>query len=376
MWPVVIAFWASAAVLFYTFLGYGCFIRWLARATPRPWDKAGLDAHVSVVVVVHNEERRIRARLENLLASDYPAEHLEILVVSDGSTDATPSVVESFANVRLLKRGTRTGKAACLNAALAEASGSIVVFADARQQFAPGTIRELVANFADPSVGAVSGALEIVRSEKGAGSGLDRYWDLEKKIRHAEAKFDSCIGCTGAVYAIRRTLFTPIPEETILDDVLIPMTIATRGYRVVFDPSAWARDTQPLEPALEKIRKQRTLAGNFQLFAQRPEWVLPWRNRLWWQLISHKLLRLAAPLFLLTVLVSSALLSHGMPYLAAFLIQSSLYLLGVVGLLLPGKRIRFLSVPAGFLFLNLMTVRGFLRYLKAPGAGSWQSATK
>jgi hypothetical protein len=176
------------------------------------------------------------------------------------------------------------------------------------------------------------------------------------------------------VYAIRRPLFQPIAPDTILDDVVIPMQIALTGHRVIYDSKAEAFDPQPLDPCAETMRKARTLAGNFQMLLRHPAWLLPWRNRLAFQLISHKYLRLAGPLLLVCALASSAFLARSPFYRACLGAQVVLYVLAAAGLALPSLRPRLFSIPAGFLFLNLMTLRGFLRFFFGPRGGAWNHA--
>ncbi|MEN9574447.1 MAG: hypothetical protein RL514_2302 [Verrucomicrobiota bacterium] len=370
-------FWFSLAALFYTFIGYPILIGLLAKFAGHSATKSP-PAHpptVTVVLVAFNEEARILPRVENLLAANYPASQLEVLVVTDGSTDGTVAKLRALTDprVRVLDRTERSGKAACLNAAIPAALGELVVLCDARQRFAPHTIPELVANFADPALGAVSGALEIDPAATGVGGGVDLYWKLEKFIRASEGRFSSTIGATGAVYALRRDLFQPIPEDTLLDDVVIPMQIAVNhGKRVSFDPTAPAYDPQTTDPAKEKRRKLRTLAGNFQMLAHHPGWLLPWRTGLWWQLLSHKYSRIVAPVFMVTMFASNAALADQPLYRPIFLAHVTFYALALLGLALPALRWKPFSVPAGFVFLNLMTVGGCVNWLRgAYRQGKW-----
>lgn len=331
---------------------------------------------VTVVLVVANEGKRLEARIENLLAGQRMADLLEIVVVSDGSTDDTATFARKMAQadsrIKLVEILERQGKANGLNQGVAAAQGDVIVFADARQSFAPDTIPLLVKALADPRVGAVSGRLVIGGGDSAAGQGMGSYWSMETRLRASEAKVDSCIGCTGAVYAIRRELYRPIPADTLLDDVVVPMMIALQGYRVLYEPAALAYDPQNLDPAKEQVRKRRTLAGNFQMLFRYPSWLLPWRNRLWFQLVAHKYLRLAGPLLLLLVLTSSAALQESPFYAVCFWAQIVLYLLAMFGLAMPGLKWKVFSLPAGFLFLNWMTVRGLLHYLSGPGTGAWE----
>jgi len=364
-----ILFWTSLILLAYTFLGYQLLISLLARLRQRPAPRtAPPTARPAVLIVAHNEETRIRSRIENLRATPFP---LDIAVCSDGSSDSTAAQAR-LAGARVFDFPIRRGKAACLSDAIPALDASIVVLTDCRQQFTPDTIPLLLRHFADPSVGAVSGLLRVGDPSTAAGAGIDLYWKMETALRQAESDFDSCIGCTGAVYAIRRPQFCPIPSDTTLDDVVIPMQIA-QTHRILYDNKAQAFDPQPLDPRAETRRKARTLAGNFQMLFRHPSWLLPWKNRLAWQLISHKYLRLAGPFTLLCILASNAFLLRIPFFRACFALQLLLYLAAAIGLAFPTLRIRLFSIPAGFLFLNLMTIRGLLRFLLAPPAGAWDS---
>jgi cellulose synthase/poly-beta-1,6-N-acetylglucosamine synthase-like glycosyltransferase len=374
----IAVFWFSVAGLFFTYLGYPLVMTLLAPL--RRADSGSVQApreswpSVSVVLVARNEAARIAARLQNLAASDYPMDRIEFIVVSDGSTDGTERIVESLGDAwaRAIVFPEQRGKAAGLNAGVAAAQGEVIVFADARQSFATDTIRELIAAFESPALGAVSGELEIASSDGGVGGGIDLYWRLEKRLRQAEAAVDSSIGCTGAVYAIRRSLFTPIPGDTILDDVVIPMQIAMRGARVGFSAKARAFDPQALDPALETRRKRRTLAGNFQMLFRYPGWLLPWKNRLWWQLIAHKYLRLVAPVFLVAAAAANLALLASPFYRVVGALQLAFYTFALLGLVV---RARIFSVPAGFVFLNYNVLRGFALYLAGNASSGW-GATK
>jgi cellulose synthase/poly-beta-1,6-N-acetylglucosamine synthase-like glycosyltransferase len=368
-------FWLSIGALAYTFVGYSALMAWLARGRKIARHALpGDPPEVCVVVVAHNEEARIGARIENLLASDYPPEKLRVLLVSDGSTDDTAARARAFdpKRVTVLAQPIRAGKAAGLNAALAVATGEIAVFTDARQRFAPDAIARLATHFADPRIGAVSGSLEIEAASSAAGAGVDAYWRMEKALRSDESRFDSCIGCTGAIYAIRRALFAPIPADTLLDDVVIPMQIAAGGARVIHDSEAIAFDPQTLEPASELRRKQRTLAGNFQMLFRHPAWLLPWRHRLWWQLLSHKYLRLAAPIFLVTAFTANVTLAAHPIFRATLAGQIAFYAAAALGLAMRSRRLRALSLPAGFVFLNVMAVRGLIYFLTHRDRSGWK----
>ncbi len=269
-------FWGSLVLLAYVYFGYPLVAALRARFRPRPRLRAPIEPFVSIVVVAHNEADRIAARIENLLALDYPVDRFEIVVASDGSTDDTVECARryEFLGVRVRPFATRRGKSAVLNAVVPHLRSDIVLFADARQRFDRGTLRALVENFADPTVGAVSGELVLTTAAgtAAAGQGTAFYWRYEKFIRSAEGRADSTVGATGAIYAIRRELFEPIPDDTILDDVLIPLRIVRKGFRVLFEPGARAYDCASATARQEFVRKARTIAGTFQLFA-RERWL-------------------------------------------------------------------------------------------------------
>jgi cellulose synthase/poly-beta-1,6-N-acetylglucosamine synthase-like glycosyltransferase len=370
-----IVFWGSVAVVFYTFAGYAVLIGLLARLKRKTLRSGTQNAPtVSVVLVAFNEAERIRARIENLFDTIHPAEKLELIVYSDGSTDRTADILQSFPDKRVhaIISNQRSGKAKGLNASLAVAKGEIVVFCDARQKFNRSTIPNLVRNFADSKFGAVSGNYSIEGSDSSVGGGVDAYWRLEKFIRNAEAKWDSSIGCTGAIYAIRRELFRPLPGDVLLDDVVIPMSIAEQGFRIGFDDDAVSVDPMNIEASRENRRKKRTLAGNFQMLFRFPHWLLPWKNRLWWQLISHKYLRIFAPFFLTAMFVANALLIDQPLYRVLFAGQVLFYALATAGLVFQSLKLRLISIPTGFFFLNLMTVGGLWNYLRGTyREGKW-----
>ena len=368
-------FWLTLALLFYTFAGYALLMSALAKLRdPQLLTSHSQPPTLTVILAAHNESARLIPRLENLLASDYPAEKFQIILADDGSTDDTAQQIKNFAHPRVhyLPASQRHGKAHALNRAAVAATTDLLVFADVRQRFAPNALTQLARHFGGLETGAVSGELLIETAASSTGSGVDFYWKLEKILRHAEARWDSAIGCTGAIYAIRRELFQPIPADTILDDVVIPMQLAVRGFRVGFEPAARAYDPQTLEPAREQIRKRRTLAGNYQMLVRHPAWLFPWRNRLWWQLVSHKYLRLAAPFLLELLLLTNFLLVGKTIFTLAFAGQIIFYTLAFVGLKFPEKKSRTLSLPAGFVFLNWQAVVALWHYLHNPSQTGWQ----
>ncbi len=370
------AFWLTAFLLFFTYAGYPLLLwllvrQWRSSGHAAPGCPAGLS--LSIVLVVRNEQARIAARLENLAATATRALR-EIIVVCDGCTDGTGAVAAAFpgAGVRVLKVEPGRGKPAGVNAGVAAATGDVVVLCDARQRFTADTLPRLAAWFGCPLTGAVSGALEIEPSAGGIGQGVDAYWRLEKLIRRLESDLDSSVGCTGAVYAIRRSAFKPIPEDTLLDDVVIPMNIVAEGLRVRFCPEAVAFDPQTLSGPSEHRRKVRTLAGNFQMLFRHPQWLLPWRHRLWWKLIAHKYLRLAGPLLLAALLGLSWVLRAQPCYWLALLLQAGFYCAALLAWCLPQVGGRLPGMAAGFLFLQFCIARGFWYWATLKSKKGWK----
>jgi cellulose synthase/poly-beta-1,6-N-acetylglucosamine synthase-like glycosyltransferase len=370
-------FWLCVALLAYVYLGYPAAMLLLAERRPARATGRRAPGRVTVILVVHNEAARIERRIENLLALDYPHQ-LDIIVASDGSTDLTATRARRYAasGVTVIEFAARRGKSAVLGDVVASAAGDFVVFADARQIFDRGAVAALVARFDDPRVGAVSGELMFVPSAGGAVStGIGCYWRYEKLIRAAESALDSTVGTTGAIYAIRRELFTPIPHDTILDDVLIPLRIVRAGYRVVFEPAARAWDVAADTAEEELTRKVRTIAGTFQLFAREARWLFhPFRNRLIMQTVSHKGLRLLSPLLLVGAFVSNAALVNAPAYGALFTAQLAFYGAALAGYEASRarRRIGLFGVPYVVWLLNWAIVVAFVRFLSGRQSVVWR----
>src|SRR5579864_815624 len=332
-------FWTSLLCIAYVYVGYPLVLMLWRRVVQRPVHKLYREPSVSLIVAMHNERKNARRKLENCFELDYPADKLQVIVALDAPTDGTDVLVRDYASrgVEVVYSPVRRGKAAALNSGVAMATGEILVFADARQQFDKSAVRELVANFADESVGSVSGGLILLDEQgKEASDAVGAYWRYEKKLRAMESDIHSVPGASGAIYAIRRELFAPLCPETILDDVVIPMRIVLGGKRAIFDPAARAYDVTSQNAELEYERKTRTLTGNYQLFADMPESLVPWRNPIFVQLVSHKLGRLLVPYCLVVLFISNLFLLHGF-YLVVCVCQILWYVLAGAGRLLSTR---------------------------------------
>jgi glycosyltransferase involved in cell wall biosynthesis len=363
-------FWSCLFALAYAHVGYPLLIHLWAWRRPRPFRTGTDEPSVTLVVAAHNEAGEIDGRLENLLSLDYPRDRLEIVVGSDGSDDGTAERARAHERVglRVVEFASRRGKPSVLNALVEAARGEIVVLADARQRFDHGALRALVAPFADPEVGAVTGELTQAEGSGAAvATGMGLYWRWERSIRRSEGRASSVVGATGAIYALRRELFEPLPADTILDDVLVPMRIVRRGHRVVFESRARAYDRAAGSAAGEFSRKVRTISGNFQLFT-RERWLLGFRNPLWFQTVSHKGLRLLTPALLLLALAANLLLVDVAWWFRVLLAaQAAFYAAALAGLARGGSRSpAVIAVPYVVCLLAGATVVAFFRYAFGP----------
>jgi len=374
---LILLFWTGALLIGYTYLLYPLGIALLARHRNRgQMDRQAFEGRFSIVLAVHNEEALILRRIDEL------AQHLskssgmgELLVVSDGSTDATLSLAQQRESpaIRVIALAPNAGKAAAITRGCAAAAGDVLVFADARQHWHADALQRLLDRFSDPTVGAVTGEL-ILESDKGILVGVGVYWRFEKWLRRNEALVHSTVGVSGAISAVRRQFFLPIPPGTLLDDVYWPMCVVMQCHRVAYEESAIAYDRLPLDAGGEFRRKVRTLSGNFQLVARLPQLLSPWHNPIWVQFVSHKLLRLVVPWALLATLVCSLLLHSGI-YLYAACLQVTFYGAGLLGFMAGAKgKSRLLSTAASFIVLNAAAGAGFLVWLSGNSGSSWKKS--
>ncbi|HUI43492.1 MAG TPA: glycosyltransferase family 2 protein [Terriglobia bacterium] len=358
-------FWGSAALIFYTYLGYPAWLYLRSRWKPFEVRREAISPWVSIVMAVHNEADVLGAKLQNLSELDYPADRLDLVVVSDGSSDGTDGILASWRGERrqAIIMPSNGGKAAALNVAVKAARGDILIFTDARQRLGAEALRCLVENFADAAVGCVSGELLLEQPQrKSSTNGLSLYWTIEKKIRQWEGASGSVVGVTGALYGARREYVPALPVGTILDDVYIPLHVARLGKRVLFDARAQSYD-QLANSRREFWRKVRTLAGNYQLVQLAP-WLLTASNPMRFRFVSHKLLRLLMPFALLGILVSSLAL-NSLLYRLALAGELSLCLCSVLVAfhVRLGALSRLGEACSAFLVLNAAAAVAFLYFV-------------
>lgn len=327
-------------MVFYAYLGYPVVLFILAKLFMRKVGKGSVHLDVSIVLAVKNEEKNIRRRIDNLLSQTYSGGDVEIIVVCDGSSDTTQDIAKLCSeeaseransgcpSIKVINYSPSKGKPHALNLGIKEASGEIIVFADARQEFDQRAIAEIVGNFSDPSIGCVSGELMFYgKSDSRIQQEMGIYWTYEKYVRKLESSIHSLPGATGAIYAIRKSLFVPLPEGLLLDDVFTPMNIVCKGYRAILDEKAIAYDTPSKDFATEKRRKIRTLLGNWQLLEIMPAILNPLKDPIWFQYLSHKIIgRLIVP-YCFILYVAASLFIAGWFYKFVFFSTIGLFLL-------------------------------------------------
>jgi cellulose synthase/poly-beta-1,6-N-acetylglucosamine synthase-like glycosyltransferase len=366
----------SLALLVYTYVGYPVLIAALARVWPlRTTPDPAFLPRVTACIPVHDAARYVAAKLDSLLALDYPADRLEILVYSDGATDGSDDIVRDYERrdprVRLVRGERRAGKPTAVNAMRERATGEVLLMTDIRQPLHPGALRALVAALADPTVGCVSGNLVL-----GGAAGAGAYWRYESRIRDAEARFRSMVGVTGPIYAVRRADLAPLPRDVILDDMWVPMRLRLAGRRLLLCRAAEAYD-EAFADEREFGRKVRTLAGNYQILARMPRLLVPFANPSWFETASHKVARLVCPWALAALAVSSVAIAVAPPAGAA------LPTVTAMRALVAGQALFYAAAAAGpragrlaglartFVVLNAAAVVGLWRFATGSQRVTW-----
>ena len=390
----LIVFIFCIALLAYIYVGYPLIVIVLAKFFRRPVQKQPILPTVTIVIPTFNEEVVITEKIENTLNLDYPSDRLQIVVCDDASADRTVEIVSSYteAGVTLSQAGTRAGKVGGLNRALELATGDIFVIADADILPAPNALRELVANFADETVGCVLAETHMKSSEDDTSESGGLYWRYEARIRHSESDIHSTVAATGHFMALRRKLLQPIPIHVILDDFYLAMMTIRQGYRVVSEPKAivWERPTQSMGD--EVSRRSRLTAGRFQIISMSREYLPYLPLLLQFQVISHKFLRLAIPHLMIGALLSNILfvwLSRGATWsllmlimTAALILQGIFYGLAVAGKLLLGKLskrskvIKLLMLPYYLCATNFAGLAGLANFISGKRTVLWQQASR
>lgn len=386
-----ILFWLCIGCVLYTYIGYPLILALVARTRPKPRPYEPIVPSVTLLIAAYNEEAIIAEKVENSLALDYPREKLQILVASAGSNDQTVDIVRRYADqgVELNHGSVRQGKMAGINRAMPQATGEIIVFSDANNMYASDVLHELVKPFADPTVGAVSGAKVILSGDGALGASEGLYWKYEAFIKEQETRLGCCVGATGENSAIRRDLFEPPPDHVINDDFYMATRVIKRGYRLVYVPNARSYERVSQSAQDEVVRRSRIVAGRYQAMAMAGR-LLPFdRPLIVWQIVSHKFMRMLMPLAMIGALLTNIVavvlparpsgysILHLSPPFGWLVLLSQLLFYGLAWI---GNRQteragiggRLLYLPAFLVNSNLAAVVGLYRFLTKSQTTLWQ----
>jgi cellulose synthase/poly-beta-1,6-N-acetylglucosamine synthase-like glycosyltransferase len=377
--------WISLSLLIFIYLGYGLII-WLYNTIKGTTNRLSLYEdelpQVAIVIAAYNEATVIHDKLINTFSLDYPADKLTVYLVCDGSNDNTMHIAKSFRNIQILWQPIRKGKSAAINRAMQYISEPVTVFTDANVMLNKQALRELVSHYADPLTGGVSGEKRVCSTgmtSAAATEGL--YWKYESFVKLQEARLNTLAGAAGELFSIRTNLFKPLPSETVLDDFIISMNVIRQGYRIGYEPRAFAMETPSMDIIEESKRKIRIAAGGIQSVVWLWDLCNPFRYGLFaFQYIFHRLARwVLTPLLVLTTFISSALLLSGLfIYKIIFLLQILFHITSLLGWLFERKNLRFrpFFIPFYFNFMHVCVVAGWFRYLKGNQSGAWEKSVR
>ena len=382
MLPAVeVMFWAAVAALVYGYIGYPLLVGMVGRILRREVRRAAVTPSITVVIAAHNEQAVIRERLENALATDYPAGSMDIVVASDGSTDATVAIAREYASrgVQVLDL-PRQGKIPALNAAVARATVDLLVFSDANIHFHPQVLRMLARNFADPEVGGVAGNCGYRLPDAGESSsrGEGLYWRYDLWLKRMECRTGSVVSAHGGLYALRRELYRPLTEPFVTDDFAISTAVIEQGRRLVFDQDALASELAVAEARREFRRKVRLMTRAWRSVALRRSLLNPARFGFYSVVFfSHKVLRRLLPVALVLLLASSlvlALVAGDEFYRFAAVGQVGFYALAAVGGITRRTRVgrvKVILIPFYFCMANGAALIALGRFLSGQKIGIW-----
>lgn len=377
-WLGLTIFSISVAAIVYVYVGYPLLVYLVSRVRPRPIKKAAFAPFVTVLITAYNEEKDIAAKLENTLEIDYPKEKLEILVVSDCSNDRTDEIVKSFANhgVKLYRQPERSGKTMAQNAAVERADGEIILFSDATTMYQKDVLTEMLPSFADETVGCVAGKLIYVDdSSSNVGKGAKSYWSYETFLKETESRACSLIGASGCLYAVRKSVYQPMYPEAC-SDFLIATLVYEQGLRTIYEPRAVCTEETNRHADKEMRMRVRVISQTFTDLWRNRKMMNPFRSGFFAvELISHKLLRYAVPIFLFLIFLSSLALAFFNEFFAVvFALQIAFYAIAFFGWLLErnGKKLGILAIPLYFVLANLASLIGFYKFLRGERYARWE----
>lgn len=380
--------WISLGLIFYNYIGYAVIvyiINLIKRTIVPPSDYPGSPITVSFIVAAYNEENCIEEKILNSIHLDYPPELIEFIFVTDGSTDNTTEIISRHPQIRLIHNEQRHGKTAAVNRAVDAATNDILIFSDANTILNKDAISKITRHYSDIKVGGVAGEKKVITTSKssdsvGAGEGM--YWKYESALKKLDSEFYSVVGAAGELFSVRKALYEPVSQKVILDDFIISMRIAQKGFRIIYEPGAVATELPSFSFKDEEKRKIRIAAGGFQAIGLLGELLLFWKQpRLSFLYISHRVLRWAiTPFCLILTFLSNfilLLLSDQVWIKILFLLQLAFYLLAMIASVLPlNKRLQPLKFPYYFVFMNLSVIKGFFKLIRGKQTSIWDKSVR
>ncbi|MDF2431588.1 MAG: poly-beta,6-N-acetyl-D-glucosamine synthase [Mucilaginibacter sp.] len=387
-----IIFWLSLFIVFYTFAGYGFFLYFLikikrlfkGKPTPPSFKADGLPA-CTLVVAAYNEEFLIEEKVVNCLQLNYPAGKLKLLFITDGSSDKTPDIIGRYPQVQLLHQATRAGKIAAVHRAMEHVNTEIAIFTDANTFLNTDAIINICRHYADDTVGAVAGEkrVQINENADASAAGEGFYWKYESALKKWDSELYSVVGAAGELFSVRRSLYEDVPADTVLDDFMISMLIAAKGYRIIYEPEAYAIETASENVSEELKRKIRIAAGGIQSILRLKNLFNPFKYPvLSFQYVSHRVLRwTVTPFLLILVFVLNAFLAFkpdAFFYQLFFSAQILFHVLAVLGLMMEKRqlRIKILFIPYYFCVMNYAVLMGIIRYFGKKQSAIWEKAQR
>ncbi len=371
-------FWACAGVLIYVYVGYPLLLALVAAFVPRKQPQPGYLPRLSVLIAAYNEEASIARKIQQTLALDYPPDKLEILVLSDGSTDRTDGIVKSFLDprVRLLRTEPRRGKTHAQNQGVRASLGEILVFSDATTTYHPQALRYLACNYEDPRVGAASGRYQYFDSEGRSPTGLGTiaFWIYENLLKMLQSRIKTITGCCGCIYSVRKSAYTDLPED-VISDLVQPLWVIQKGFRVVFEARALAYEETTKSTAEEFAMRVRVVTRGIRGILSVPDLLKPWKfGRVSFQLFSHKILRWLVPFFLILMFASNLTLANRSGYGFFLVLQILFYVLALLSMAVPlHGRWKFLGIPLYFCTLNAAALCSVFEVLRGRKYVTWQT---
>ncbi|MGA0558531.1 glycosyltransferase family 2 protein [Larkinella sp. VNQ87] len=383
-------------LVFYTYFGYGILVWLLVKIRGRrPTPNSGqlFTPDVTLIVPAYNELPCLPDKVANSFGQDYPADRIQFMFVTEGSTDGSAEYLRKTygSRVSLVEGSERRGKVAAMNRAMLEVKTPLAIFTDANTILNTQAVQRLVSHFRDPNVGAVAGEKRILTndSESAAGSGEGLYWKYESFLKRLDSELHTIVGAAGELFAVRTELYEPVETDTILDDFIISLRIAGRGYRVAYEPDAYAMERPSFSILDEQKRKVRIAAGGFQSIARLKYLLNPFRyGWLTFEYVSHRVMRwaVAPPCLPLIFLANAGLAirewmtesSGGYGWTVLFGLQVLFYAAAWLGYRLEQKNLRWklLFVPFYFTFMNVCALAGLVRYWKGNQSGTWEKVRR